>query len=274
MRAQHFTTDSRCAVRWAGTHADLKVVNDSLSDCFKDMRQQEQSEWEAANPHPEALKADASTLEKLTAEHLRLVREIRRLTKDDRFTRYCCLESANRPMEVVDDVEDVLPSLSIDRIKYIHMRRRYSRDDIWMNASVYFESQRVGILVEGTNASWVESAAGLLEKNLRTRRPRWAPLVSGWGYWLSQVAVAGLVATIVWRVTDGLGIAASWWGLVGAALISFLAIGNVKFLNWLLPTFDIYAPASQPTGTTHLKWVGGAITAAVLAVLFDTLLRG
>jgi len=120
----------------------------------------------------------------------------------------------------------------------------------------------------------VESAAGLLEKNLRTRRPRWAPLVSGWGYWLSQVAVAGLVATIVWRVTDGLGIAASWWGLVGAALISFLAIGNVKFLNWLLPTFDIYAPASQPTGTTHLKWVGGAITAAVLAVLFDTLLRG
>ena len=39
----------------------------------------------------------------MTAEHLRMVREIRRLTKDDRFTGSCSLELANRPMEVMDD---------------------------------------------------------------------------------------------------------------------------------------------------------------------------
>jgi hypothetical protein len=131
MPPQRITTDSRSAARWAGTHADLKAGNDSLSDCFKGMRQQEQSEWAAANPLPQELSAGASKVEEMTAEHLRMVREIRRLTKDDRFTGSCCLELANRPMEVMDDLEEVLPSVTRDRIKYVHMRRKYLRDDIW-----------------------------------------------------------------------------------------------------------------------------------------------
>jgi ABC-type transport system involved in Fe-S cluster assembly fused permease/ATPase subunit len=100
---QRITTDSPSAARWAGTHADLKAVNNRLSDCFKDMRHQEQSEWAAANPLPQELSAGASKVEQMTAEHLRMVREIRRLTKDDRFTGSCSLELANRPMEVMDD---------------------------------------------------------------------------------------------------------------------------------------------------------------------------
>src|SRR5665647_1915899 len=133
------------------------------------------------------------------------------------------------------------------------MRRRYSRDDIWMNASVYFGRKRVGVLVEGTSPSWVESAANLLEKNLRVCRPHWAPLLSGWGYWLSQVAFGGLVAAIVWRVTDGLGRVLSWWGLVAAVFISLLTIGNPKFMTWLLPSVDIFTPASQVTGSAASK---------------------
>jgi len=168
-----------------------------MSNCFKDIRQREQSEWEAANPVREELQADATKLEKISAEHLRLMREIRRLTKNDRFTGYCCFELANRPIEVMDSFKEVLPSLSNGRIDRIQVRCRYSRDNIWMNASVCFGSKRVGVLVEGTNPSWVEAAANLLEKNLRVRRPHWAPLVSGWGYWLSQVAFGGLVAAIV-----------------------------------------------------------------------------
>src|SRR5664280_458569 len=78
------------------------------------MRQQEQSEWAAANPLPQELSAGASKVEQMTAEHLRMVREIRRLTKDDRFTGSCCLELANRPMEVMDDLEEVLPSVTND----------------------------------------------------------------------------------------------------------------------------------------------------------------
>ena len=274
MPAQHIATDSRSATRWAGTHADLKTVNDGLSDCFRDMRQREQSEWEAANPVPEELKADASKLDMINAEHLRLIREIRRLTMDDRFTGYCCFELADRPMEVTGNFEKLPPSLNDSDIGYIHMRRRYSRDDVWMNASVSFESRRVGILVEGTNPFWVESAADLLEERLRVRRPVWAPLVSRWGYWLSQLAFGGLVAAIVWRVTDRLGRTPPWWGLLGAVLISLLVMGNPKFLSWLLPNVDIYAPASRPTGTTHLGWVGGAIAVAVLGLVADTLLRG
>jgi hypothetical protein len=274
MPAQHVTTDSRSVAPWAGTHADLKVVDGILSNCFKDIRQREQSEWEAANPAREELQADATKLEKISAEHLRLMREIRRLTKNDRFTGYCCFELANRPIEVMDSFKEVLPSLSNGRIDRIQVRCRYCRDDIWMNASVCFGSKRVGVLVEGTNPSWVEAAANLLEKNLRVRRPHWAPLVSGWGYWLSQVAFGGLVAAIVWRVTDGLGRALSWWGLVAAVFISFLAIGNPKFMTWLLPGVDIYAPASQAAGTTHLKWPGVGIAAAVLGVAVDILLRG
>jgi hypothetical protein len=274
MPAQHVTTDSRSVAPWAGTHADLKVVDGILSSCFKDIRQREQSEWEAANPVCEEPKADATKLEKISAEHLRLMREIRRLTKNDRFTGYCCFEVANRPIEVRDTFKEVLPSLSDGRIDCIQVRRRYSRDDIWMNASVHFGSKRVGILVEGTSPSWVESAANLLEKNLRARRPHWAPLVSGWGYWLSQVAFGGLVAAIVWRLTDGLGRALSWWGLVAAVVISFLAAGNPKFMTWLLPGVDIYAPASAAAGTTHLKWAGVGIAAATLGVAVDILLRG
>lgn len=274
MPAQHIATDSRSATRWAGTHADLKTVNDGLSDCFTDMRQREQSEWEAANPVPEELKADASKLDMINAEHLRLIREIRRLTMDDRFTGYCCFELADRPMEVTGNFEKLPPSLNDSDIGYIHMRRRYSRDDVWMNASVSFESRRVGILVEGTNPFWVESAADLLEKILVVRRPKWAPLFSRWGYRLSQFAFVGLVAAIVWRVTYGLGLAPLWWSLVGAVFISFLAIGNPRLMNWLLPNVDIHLPASQPTGTTHLKWVGGAIAVSVLGVVLDILLRG
>jgi len=274
MPPQRITTDSRSAARWAGTHADLKAVNNRLSDCFKDMRQQEQSEWAAANPLPQELSAGASKVEQMTAEHLRMVREIRRLTKDDRFTGSCCLELANRPMEVMDDLEEVLPSVTNDRIKYVHMRRKYLRDDIWMSASVDFESRRVGILVEGTDPRWVESTASQLEKSLRARRPRWAPLASHWGSCLSQLAFGFLVAAIFWRVTDGPGVAPPWWALAGAVLISFLATGNLTFLNWLLPNVDIYSPGSQPTGTTHLKWVDAAIAAAVLGVIFDILLRG
>jgi hypothetical protein len=273
MPPQPITTDSRSAARWAGTHADLKAVNDSLSDCFKDMRQKEQSEWAVANPLPEELKADASKVEELTAEHLRIVREISRLTKDDRFTGSCCLELVNRPMEVMDDLENVLPSVNSDRIKYVHMRRKYLRDDVWMSASVDFESQRVGILVKGTDPWWVESTASRLEKKLRTRRPRWAPLASRWGFGLSQLAFGVLVAAIVWAVTDGLGMAPPWWALLGAVLMSFLATGNLLFLKWLLPKVDIYAPGSQPRGTTHLKWVDAAIAAAVVGLIFDMLLR-
>lgn len=274
MPAQHLITDSRSAAPWAGTHADLKVVDGILSDCFKEMRQREQSEWETANPVPEELKADATKMERITAEHLRLIREIRRITKDDRFTGYCCFELANRPMEVMGNFEEVLPSLDNGRLKYIHMKHRYFRDGIRMNASVHFESQRVEVLVEGTNSVWVQSAADLLEKNLGVRRPWWAPLLSGWGYRVSQFAFGALVAAIVWRVTDGLGGAPSWWGLVGAACVSFLAIGNPKFMSWLMPNVDIYAPASQPTGTAHLRWVGGIVAVAVLGVVFDILLRG
>jgi len=192
--ARHYRLSKRGPL--AGTHADLKVV-DGMSNCFKDIRQREQSEWEAANPVREELQADATKLEKISAEHLRLMREIRRLTKNDRFTGYCCFELANRPIEVMDSFKEVLPSLSNGRIDRIQVRCRYSRDNIWMNASVCFGSKRVGVLVEGTNPSWVEAAANLLEKNLRVRRPHWAPLVSGWGYWLSQVAFGGLVAAIV-----------------------------------------------------------------------------
>jgi len=271
---QRITTDSRSAARWAGTHADLKAVNKSLSDCFKDMRRQEQSEWAAANPLPQDLSAGASKVEQMTVEHLRMVREIRRLTKNDRFTGSCCLELANRPMEVMDDLEEVLPSVTNDRIKYVHLRRKYLRDDIWMSASVDFESQRVGIFVEGTDPRWVETTASRLENSLRTRRPRWAPLASRWGFWLSQLAFGLLVAAIVWRLTDDPGVAPPWWALAGAVLISFLATGNLPFLNWLLPKVDIYSPGSQPTGTTHLKWADAAIAAAVLGVIFDILLRG
>lgn len=274
MPAQDIVTDSRSVTRWAGSHADLKAVNDSLSDCFEGMRRREQSEWEADNPAPEELRADASNVEKMTAEHLLLIREIRRMTRDDRFTGYCCFELANRPLEVMGSYEEALPSLNNDRINFIHMRHRYSRDDSWLNATVYFESQRAGILVEGTNPFWVESAADLLEERLRVRRPVWAPLVSRWGYWLSQLAFGGLVAAIVWRVTDRLGRTPPWWGLLGAVLISLLVMGNPKFLSWLLPNVDIYAPASRPTGTTHLGWVGGAIAVAVLGLVADTLLRG
>ena len=177
--AQHVTADSRSVAPWAGTHAGLKVLDGILSDCFKDIRQREQSESEAANPVREELKADATNLEKISAEHLRLMREIRRVTKNDRFTGYCCYQLANQPMEVAGNFEDILPALSNGRIDYIQMRRRYSRDDIWMNASVYFGRKRVGVLVEGTSPSWVESAANLLEKNLRVCRPHWAPLLSG-----------------------------------------------------------------------------------------------
>jgi len=274
MPAQHVTTESRRAACWAGTHADLEAVSSTLSDCFKDARQRERSEWEAANPVPAELKADATSIEKITAEHLRLIREIRRMTKDDRFTGYCCLESADRPMEVMDNLEEMLPSLKGDQIKYVHMRRRYLRDDTWMKASVYFGRQRVGVLVEGTNPAWVQSSAELLEKNLRARRPKWALLASGWGYWVSQSAFGGLVAAVAWRVTDRLDGTSSWWGLVGAVFISLLAVGNPKFMEWLLPTVDIYAPASRPAGTAHLKWVGVMVVAAVLGVVVDILLRG
>jgi hypothetical protein len=239
------------------------------------MRQQEQSEWEVANPAPEELKADASKLERMTAEHLRLIREIRRMTKDDRFTGYCCFELADRPMEVLDSFDELLPSLDNEHLKYVHMRHGYRRDNNWMNASVYFESQRVGILVEGTNPLWVASAADLLEKAVRVGRPKWGSLVSRWGYWLSQFVFACLVGAVFWRVTNGLGGVSSWWGLpVGAVLISFLAIGNPKFLDWLLPKVDIYPPVAAPTGSTHLKWVGTAVAAAVLGIAIDILLRG
>src|SRR5450756_3078528 len=70
-----------------------------------------------------------------------------------------------------------------------------------------------------------------------------------------------------------LGLAPLWWSLVGAVFISFLAIGNPRLMNWLLPNVDIHLPASQPTGTTHLKWVGGAIMVSVLGVVLDILLR-
>jgi hypothetical protein len=271
---QRITTNSRIAARWAGTHADLKAVNESLSDCFKDMRRQERSEWAAANPLPQDLSAGASKVEQMTVEHLLMVREIRRLTKNDRFTGSCCLEIANRPMEVMHDLEEVLPSVTNDRIKYVHLRRKYLRDDIWMSASVDSESQRVGIFVEGTDPRWVKTTANQLENSLRTRSPRWAPLASRWGFWLSQLAFGLLVAAIVWRVTDGPGVAPPWWALAGAVLISFLATGNLPFLNWLLPKVDIYSPGSQPTGTTHLKWADAAIAAAVMGVIFDILLRG
>jgi hypothetical protein len=45
-------------------------------------------------------------------------------------------------------------------------------------------------------------------------------------------------------------------------------------MEWLLPTVDIYAPASRPAGTTHLKWVGVMVVAAVLGVVVDIMLKG
>jgi hypothetical protein len=67
-----------------------------------------------------------------------MVREIKTTDESDRFTGSCCLDLANRPMEVIDDLEEVLPSVTNDRIKYVHLRRKCLRDDIWVSESVDF----------------------------------------------------------------------------------------------------------------------------------------
>ena len=61
---------------------------------------------------------------------------------------------------------------------------------------------------------------------------------------------------------------------MAAVFISLLTIGNPKFMTWLLPSVDIFTPASQVTGSADPKWVDVGIAAAVLGVVFDILLRG
>lgn len=278
MAAQRIIIDSRSTAPWAGSHADLKAVNDTLSVCFLDMRQREQgeqSEWETANPElPAGSEADATAMEKISAEHRRLTHRIGLLKMSDRFTDHCTCELVNRPIRVTGSFEEISSSLNNERIKSLYMAQSYCRDDIRRNASVRFGSRSVEISVDGTDPLWVESTASALGNNLGRRRPRWAPLLSPWGHLLSQLALVSVVAAIIWRVSGGLGSAASWWGLIAAVCISFLAIGNPESMNWLLPRVDIYAAGSQPTGTTHLRWAGGAVAAAVLAVVVDILLRG
>jgi len=40
---------------------------------------------------------------------------------------------------------------------------------------------------------------------------------------------------------------------VAAVFISLLTIGNPKFMTWLLPSVDIFTPASQVTGSAASK---------------------
>lgn len=274
MAAQRIIIDSRSTAPWAGSHADLKVVNDTLSVCFQDLREREQSEWEAANPEPEAVGADATALVKIAAEHHRLSHRISRLTMDDRFTDFCSYELLNRPIRVMGSFEEISPSLNSERIKYLYMAQSYFRDDIRRNVSARFGSRGVEVTVDGTDPLWVESTASAIAQNLRRGKPRWAPLLSPWGHLLSQLAFVSVVAAIIWRLTAGLGGALPWWGLIATVYLSFLAMGYSESRNWLLPRVEIYAPGSQPAGTAHVKWVGGAVGAGLLAVVVDILLRG
>ena len=274
MAAQRIIVDSRSTVPWAGSHADLSLVNDTFSVCFQDLRERELSQWHAAHPEPEAPKPDATALEKIAGEHRRLSHRISRLTMDDRFTDFCSYQLANRPIKVMGSFEEISQSLNSERIKSLYMAQSYFRDETRRIVSARFGSRGVEVTVDGTDPLWVESTASAIERRLRRGQPRWAPLLRPWGRLLSQLAMVAVVAAVLWRVTAGLGGAVAWWGLIGAVCLSFLAMGNPESMNWLLPKVDIYAPGSQPAGTTHLKWVGGAVAAGLLAVLLDLLLRG
>jgi hypothetical protein len=274
MAALRIIIDSRNTAPWAGSHADLKVVNDTLSVCFQDLREQEQSEWEAGNPEPEAPSQYATALEKLAAEHHRLKHTISRLTMDDRFTDFFSYELLNRPIRVMGSFQEISPSLNSERIKHLYMAQSYFRDDIRATVSARFGGRGVEVTVDGSDPLWVESSASAIAQNLRRGKPRWAPLLSPWGHLLFQLAFVSVVAAIIWRLMDGFGGAAPWWGLIAAVYLSSFAMGNPESMNWLLPRVDIYTPGSQPAGTAHLKWVGGAVAAGLLAVIIDILLRG
>jgi hypothetical protein len=274
MPAQRITTDRRMVAPWAGTYADVRGTHDTLLECFKEIGNREWSEWEAANPEPEAVKPDASDLEKRAVEHSHTIREITRGSMEARFTDYCSFDFVSPAMKVTGSFEDVSSSMVDGRLKDIYMMHRYFRDESQMNATVVSGRSGVHIIVEGTSPFWVESTANLLERNLLARRPKWASLTTVWGYMLSAFVFGGLTAAIVLRVANGLHKDPAWWGLLGVGYIGFLTIGNPKAMNWMLPMVDIHTPGSQPIGATHLKWVGGACAAAILGVIFDILLRG
>jgi hypothetical protein len=132
----------------------------------------------------------------------------------------------------------------------------------------------VEVTVDGTDPLWVESTASAIGQNLRQGQPRWAPLLTPWGNLLAQLVFVSVVGAVIWRATAGLGQAAHWWALIAALYLCVLATGNPQSMSWLLPKVDIHAAGSQPAGTTHLRWVGGALAAGLLAVVVDILLRG
>ena len=274
MAAQRIIIDSRSTAPWAGSHADLQAVSDALSISFQDVRDQERSEWKAAHPEPEPPRADASALEKIIGQDRALSHRISRLRMDDRFSDFCSYELANRPIRVMGTFQEIAPSLGSEPVKYLHMAHSYIRDDIRRNVSAHFGSRGVEVTVDGTDPLWVESTASAIGQNLRQGQPRWAPLLTPWGNLLAQLVFVSVVGAVIWRATAGLGQASHGWALIAALYLCVLATGNPQSMSWLLPKVDIHAAGSQPAGTTHLKWVGGALAAGLLAVVVDILLRG
>ena len=274
MAAQRIIIDSRSTAPWAGSHADLQAVNDALSISFQDVRDQELSEWRAAHPEPEPARADASALEKILGQDRALSHRISRLRMDDRFSDFCSYELADRPIRVMGTFQEIEPSLGSEPVKCLHMAHSYIRDDIRRNVSAHFGSLGVEVTVDGTDPLWVESTASAIEQNLRRGQPWWSPLLTPWGNLLAQLFFVSVVAAIIWRATAELGQAAHWWALIAALFLCVLAVGNPQSMSWLLPKVDIHAAGSQSAGTTHVRWVGGALAAGLLAVVVDILLRG
>jgi hypothetical protein len=274
MAAQRIIIDSRSTAPWAGSHVDLKTVNDALSLCMQDVRDQERSEWAAAHPEPEPPRPDASALEKIIGQDRALSHRISRLTMDDRFSDFCTYELANRPIRVMGTFQEIAPSLGGEPVRYLHMAHSYLRDDIRRNVSAHFGSRGVEVTVDGSDPLWVEATASAIEQNVRRGRPRWAPLLTPWGRLLAQLVFVSVIAAIIWRATAELGQAAHWWALIAAVYLCVLGIGDPKSMSWVLPRVDIHAAGSQPAGTSRLRWVGGALAAGLLAVVVDILLRG
>lgn len=272
MLAEPLISERRSLVPWVGTYADLKDVDNALSECFRDQRRRERSEGEARGSDLENVKSVASDLGRDDSGNVSLAAEPGRNTLYSNFAEKCSVEFFDQARKVTGKLDEVYSAFDGGRVKRVNLMHTHCRDDIHCIATVHFGLDRVLIIVEGSNRLWVEATADLLERTLRTRRPRWAPLISAWGYWVIQLAIAGLVAAVGSRIADGLHQDTEWWGWVG--LIAFLVMGNAKLRNWLLPAVDIHGPASQATGITRVKWGGGAFAAATVALLVDILLRG
>jgi hypothetical protein len=271
MLAKALISERRRLAPWVGTYADLKKVDDALSECFRDQRRREQSEWVAGNPDLEKVKSDTSDLDRDNAEGVRSAREPGRNTRYANFAEQCWFEFFHQTRRMTGNFDEICSSLDGGRVKRVNMMHTYCRDDTQCIATVHFGLEHVLIIAEGSDRLWVDTTADLLERKLRARRPRWAPLISGWGYKLFQFAIAGLFAAIGFRIADGLHQDTEWWGWVG--FIVFIVMGNAKLRNWLLPGVDIHGPTCHATGITHLRWVGGAIAAATVTLLVDILLR-